>query len=210
MPSENALLPHTNEATECLECRMGVGAHHHAQPFEHTPNTENRTGVEMEKADRGRMTFMFWKVRGTSFDSNTVVSFDLVVSSCSLDVKIKEKESYVVVPVTILGNPCRGSQSGQDEENDDKVSPSTILRTISSSRPLWSVGSLRSTTRQKRQCHKFCIFNEQKQKLCTPFTCCYYFCTFLSRSRQICDVKRPFLKFYREHEHTGVNWNFLS
>lgn len=59
MPSENALLPHTSEATECLECSMGVGARHHAQPFEHTPNTENRTGVEMAKADRGRMTFMF-------------------------------------------------------------------------------------------------------------------------------------------------------
>ena len=49
----------------------------------------------MAKADRGPMTFMFWKVRGTSFDSNTVVSFDLVVSSCSLDVKGKGKESYV-------------------------------------------------------------------------------------------------------------------
>ena len=31
--------------------------------------------------------------------------------------------------------------------------------------------------------------NEQKQNLCTPLTCFYYFCTFLSRSRQICDVK---------------------
>lgn len=41
-------------------------------------------------------------MRGTSFDSNTVVSFDLVVSSCYLDVKGKEKEIYVVVPVTIL------------------------------------------------------------------------------------------------------------
>ena len=30
------------------------------------------------------------------------------------------------------------------------------------------------------------LFNEQKQKLCTPFTC---FFTFLARSRQICDVK---------------------
>ena len=40
-------------------------------------------------------------MRGTSFDSTTVVSFDLVVSSCSLDVKGKEKEIYVV-PVTIL------------------------------------------------------------------------------------------------------------
>ena len=30
--------------------------------------------------------------------------------------------------------------------------------------------------------------NEQKQKVCTLFTC-FYFCTFLSRSWQICDVK---------------------
>ena len=43
--------------------------------------------------------------------------------------------------------------------------------------------SLRSTTRRQRQRHRFCIFNEAKQKLCTPFTCFYNFCTFLSRSR---------------------------
>ena len=71
------------------------------------------------------------------------------------------------------------------------------------------IESLRSTTRQKRQRHKFCIFNEQKQKLCTPFTCLFHFCTFLSSSRQICDVKWPFLKFYREHEHSGANLNII-
>ena len=57
------------------------------------------------------------------------------------------------------------------------------------------IGSLRSTTRQQRQRHKFCIFDEEKQNLCTSFTCCYCFCSFLFRSRQICDVKCPFLKF---------------
>ena len=69
--------------------------------------------------------------------------------------------------------------------------------------------SLRSTSRRQRQCHKFCIFNEPKQKLCTPFTCLFHFCTFLSRFRQICDVKWSFLKFYREREHTAANLNFL-
>ena len=29
---------------------------------------------------------------------------------------------------------------------------------------------------------------------------CFYVYTFLSRSRQICDVKSLFPKFYREHE----------
>jgi len=57
------------------------------------------------------------------------------------------------------------------------------------------IESLRSTTWRQRQRHKFCIFNEAKQKLCTPFTSLFHFCTFLSRSRQICDVKWPFLKF---------------
>ena len=50
------------------------------------------------------------------------------------------------------------------------------------------IESLRSTTRRQRQRNKFCIFNEAKQKLCTPFTCLFHFCTFLSRSRQICEV----------------------
>ena len=54
--------------------------------------------------------------------------------------------------------------------------------------------SLKSTTRRQRQCHKCCLFSEQKQKPCTPFTC-FYFCTFLSRSRQICHVKWPFPSF---------------
>ena len=57
------------------------------------------------------------------------------------------------------------------------------------------IRSLRSTTWQQRQRHKFCIFNEQKLNLFTLFTCFYYFCTFLSRSRQICDVKWPFMEF---------------
>ena len=38
----------------------------------------------------------------------------------------------------------------------------------------------------------FCGFNEPKRKLCTPFTCFSYFATFLSHSRQICEVKWPF------------------
>ena len=71
------------------------------------------------------------------------------------------------------------------------------------------IESLRSTTRRQRQRHKFCIFNEAKQKVCTTLTCLFHFCTFLSRSRQICDVKWPFLKFYREGEHTATNLNFL-
>ena len=71
------------------------------------------------------------------------------------------------------------------------------------------IGSLRSTTRGQRQRHKFCIFNDKKQNLCTPFTCFFYFCTFLSRSRQMCDVKWPFLKFYREREHSGANLNII-
>jgi len=37
-----------------------------------------------------------------------------------------------------------------------------------------SLASLRSTTRRQRQRHKFCIFSEQKQKLCTPFTCFFF------------------------------------
>ena len=57
--------------------------------------------------------------------------------------------------------------------------------------------------------HKFCIYNEAKQKLCTPFTCLFHFCTFLSRSRRIGDAKLPFLKFYREREQTAANLNFL-
>ena len=69
--------------------------------------------------------------------------------------------------------------------------------------------SLRSTTRQQRQLHKFCIFNEHEQKLCTPFKCLFHFCTFHARSRQMGDVKWPFLKFYREREHTAANLNFL-
>ena len=32
-----------------------------------------------------------------------------------------------------------------------------------------------STTQRHRQRHKFCVFNEQKQKLCTPFTCFFFF-----------------------------------
>ena len=72
------------------------------------------------------------------------------------------------------------------------------------------IESLRSTTWWQRQRNKFCIFNKPKQKLCTPFMCFFYFCTFLSRSRQICDLKWPCLKFYRECEHTAVNLNFLG
>ena len=48
------------------------------------------------------------------------------------------------------------------------------------------IGSLRSTA---RQCHKFCIFDERRQNLCRSFTCCYYFCSFLFHSRQICVMK---------------------
>ena len=71
------------------------------------------------------------------------------------------------------------------------------------------LGSLRSTTRLRQRRHKIRIFSWQKQKSCTPFTCFFYFCAFLSRSRQICDVKWPFLKFYREREHSGANLNIL-
>ena len=52
------------------------------------------------------------------------------------------------------------------------------------------------------KCLKFCIFNEQKQNLCTPFMCFFHSCTFLSRSWQIWNVKWPFLKFCRERKHT--------
>ena len=53
---------------------------------------------------------------------------------------------------------------------------------------LTQILSLRSRTRRQRQHHKFCIVNEQKQKLCTSLTRFLYFCTFLSRSRQICEL----------------------
>ena len=69
-------------------------------------------------------------------------------------------------------------------------------------------GCLRSTTRQQRR-HKVCIFHGKKQTLCKPLTCFFHFCTFLSHSRQICDVQWPFLKFYRECQHTGADLNFL-
>ena len=36
-------------------------------------------------------------------------------------------------------------------------------------------GNLRSTTRRQRQRNKICIFNGEKQKLCTPFTCFFLF-----------------------------------
>ena len=36
------------------------------------------------------------------------------------------------------------------------------------------IGSAKPTTRRQRQYYKFCIFNEQKQELCTPFTCCFF------------------------------------
>ena len=36
------------------------------------------------------------------------------------------------------------------------------------------IGSVKSTTRRQRQYYKFCIFNEQTQELCTPFTCCFF------------------------------------
>ena len=71
------------------------------------------------------------------------------------------------------------------------------------------IGSLRSTTRLQRRRHKIYILNWQKQKFCTPFTCFFQFRAFLSSSRQICDVKWPFLKFYREREHSGANLNIL-
>ena len=69
------------------------------------------------------------------------------------------------------------------------------------------IWSLRSTTRRQRQRHKFFIFDEQKQKLCSPFTCFFSFCTF--RSRQMCDVEWPFLKFYRKRT-AAPKFNFLS
>ena len=37
----------------------------------------------------------------------------------------------------------------------------------------WRIGSLRSTMRLQRRRHKICILNCQKQKFCTPFTCCF-------------------------------------
>ena len=59
---------------------------------------------------------------------------------------------------------------------------------------LTQIGSLRSTTRQQRQRQKFCIVNEHKQKLSMPLTCFFLnFCTFLFLSRQICNVKWPFV-----------------
>lgn len=53
-------------------------------------------------------------------------------------VKAKGKERHLVATVTIFGDPCGGTQSGRDEENDGKISPVPILYTISLSRPLWS------------------------------------------------------------------------
>jgi len=37
------------------------------------------------------------------------------------------------------------------------------------------IWSLKSTTRRQRQRHKFFIFNEQRLKLCSPFTCLFSF-----------------------------------
>jgi len=45
-------------------------------------------------------------------------------------------------------------------------------------RVLTQIGSLRSTMRRQRQRHKFFIVNELKQKLCSPLTCFFCFCTF--------------------------------
>lgn len=70
----------------------------------------------------------------------------------------------------------------------------TVLELFTQRQHGTSTGSLKSTTRRQRQCHKFCLFSEQKQKPCTPFTC-FNFCTFLSRYRQICHVKWPFPSF---------------
>ena len=78
-----------------------------------------------------------------------------------------------------------------------------------SSRWKETLESLRAMTRRQRRCHKCCMFHEAKQKLCTSFTCLFHFCTFLSRSRQICDVKWPFFKFCREREYMAGNLNFL-
>lgn len=51
-----------------------------------------------------------------------------------------------------------------------------------SSRWKETLESLRSMTRRQRQCHKFCIFNEAKQKFCTPFTCLFHFFHILGKS----------------------------
>ena len=69
--------------------------------------------------------------------------------------------------------------------------------------------SWRSTKRRQRQRHKFCIFNEAKQKLCTPFTFLFHFCTFLSRSLQICDVKWHFSSFTENVNTQPPIWIFF-
>lgn len=50
---------HTNEAIECSHCSMGDGVRDREMATEPTLDTEDQTGVEMEKEGLGLMTFMF-------------------------------------------------------------------------------------------------------------------------------------------------------
>lgn len=60
-------------------------------------------------------------------------------------------------------------------------------------RLIYSGSSQGSRTQRLRQRYKFCICNQLKRKRYTPLVsrAFFCFCTFLSRSRKICDVKWP-------------------
>ena len=63
--------------------------------------------------------------------------------------------------------------------------------------------------RRHRERHKFAYLMSKNNSFCTPCTCIFHFCSFLSRSRQVCDVKWPNFKFSKKREHTTANLNFL-
>jgi len=58
-PFRNVHWLHTNEAIECSQCSMGDGVQRHEMDIEHMLDTEDITGVGMEKEDLGPTMFMF-------------------------------------------------------------------------------------------------------------------------------------------------------
>ena len=70
------------------------------------------------------------------------------------------------------------------------------------------IGSLRSTTRRQRQRHKFCIFNEQKQNLCTPFTCFYYYLPFSANLRREMTISQVLTRTWTHRRE--LEFSFLA
>ena len=82
------------------------------------------------------------------------------------------------------------------------------------SRPLEMASTVYKTeictaTAMARKTSQICIFNDKNNRFCTLCTCVFHFCTFLSRSRKICNVKWLNFKFNEKREHTTANLNFL-